>query len=278
MVAGLVAGLAVPGFAQAQKKPEDKCGRTSATGYSDTPILPRQTWRVHDIERPKPQMVTPGEGLGFVKPPSDAVVLFDGKDLSKWYTSGRGKDRDKISEAGWKVENGYMEVEGRTGTIFTKEEFGDIQLHIEWASPGEVCGTSQWRGNSGVLLMGFYEIQVLDSWVNPTYADGQAGSIYGQWPPLVNASRKPGVWQAYDIIFEAPKFDGRKLLKPAYMTIFHNGVLMQHRQEVTGRMTHKLVGVYTPHGEKGPLGLQDHDTAARFRNIWVRPLKDYDQK
>jgi hypothetical protein len=216
-------------------------------------------------------VVTPAAQPG--GPPSDAIVLFDGKDLSQWLQNFQGT----VREPRWKVENGYMEIVGRTGTIFTKEKFGDCQLHIEWAAPAEIEGSGQWRGNSGVLLMNRYEIQVLDSFDNPTYADGQAGAIYGQWPPLVNASRKPGEWQSYDIVFEAPRFEGEKLIKPAYVTVFHNGVLVHHRQEIIGRMAHRVVGTYAPHGPEEPLALQDHDTPVRYRNIWIRRLGKYDE-
>jgi hypothetical protein len=216
-------------------------------------------------------MVTPGATPG--APPSDAIVLFDGKDLSKWVGMKGGKE---VPPA-WKVENGYFEVVSKAGTIYTREKFGDCQLHIEWAAPAQVRNESQDRGNSGVLFMGQYEIQVLDSFNNMTYADGQAGAIYGQWPPLVNASRKPGEWQAYDIVFEAPKFEGGKLVKPAYFTVFHNGVLLHNRKEVTGRMAHRVVGTYEPHEAEMPLGLQDHDQPVRYRNIWIRRLGGYDQ-
>ena len=199
LAAGLIANYRL---AVAQQQPEDPCSRTSATGYDDTPYLPGQKWRVHDIGRPQPSLVTPGEVALPVPPPSDAIVLFDGADLSEWQQRGkRGEERGKIMEPRWKVANGYMEVASGTGPIFTREKFGDIQLHVEWAAPAEVCGSSQWRGNGGVMIMGLYEIQVLDSIDNPTYADGQAGSIYGQWPPLVNASRKRGQWQSFDIVF-----------------------------------------------------------------------------
>ncbi len=250
-------------FAQARKK-----GRTAPLGYSDTPVLPGQKWKVHDIDRPRPKLVTPGAAYG--QPPSDAIVLFDGKDLSKW----EAPMKSGAKPAAWKVENGYMEC--TNGPLVTKEKFGDIQLHLEWAAPAEIDGTSQWRGNSGILLMNVYEIQVLDSFNNPTYADGQAGAIYAQWPPLVNASRKPGEWQAYDIIFEAPKFEGEKLVKPGYVTVMHNGILLHHRKEIGGRMSHRVVGKYLPHGAEEPLGLQNHDTSVRYRNIWVRRLKGYD--
>jgi hypothetical protein len=271
-IASLVTIIALISSAQ-QPSAERPKGRKSEIGYKDTAILPGQKWRVHDIDRPHPRLVTPGAQFGM--PPSDAIVLFDGKDLSKWLMAKRG---GAVVPPTWIVKDGYMEAPHNAGSIFTKEKFGDIQLHIEWAAPAEVDGTSQWRGNSGVLLMNRYEIQVLDSWNNPTYADGQAGAIYGQWPPLVNASRKPGEWQSYDIVFEAPKFEGEKLVKPAYATVFHNGVLLHHKKEIIGRMAHRVVGTYAPHGPEEPFGLQDHDTATRFRNIWVRRLTDYDQK
>ncbi|HXG34742.1 MAG TPA: DUF1080 domain-containing protein [Bryobacteraceae bacterium] len=249
--------------------------RTSPPGYEDTPVLPGQKWRVHDLHRPHPPVVAPGARAG--DPPSDAIVLFDGKDLSQWVQRGRGVDRGKLVSPRWKVENGYMEVVGGTGDLVTKEKFGDCQLHIEWAAPAEIDGSGQWRGNSGVLLMSRYEIQVLDSWENPTYADGQAGAIYGQWPPLVNPARKPGQWQSFDIVFEAPRFEGDQLVKPAYVTVFYNGVLVHHRQEIIGRMAHRRVGTYAPHGPEEPLALQDHDTKVRYRNIWIRRLKGYEQ-
>jgi hypothetical protein len=251
----------------AQPKPQ----RTSPLGYEDTPFLPGQKWRVHDIKRPIPRVVTPASEPG--RAPSDAVVLFDGKSLSNWV----GRLKGQTVQPGWKLGNGYMEVAGRAGDLLTKEKFGDAQFHIEWAAPAVIDGSSQWRGNSGVLLMSRYEIQVLDSYDNPTYADGQAGAIYGQYPPLVNASRKPGEWQTFDIVFEAPRFEGEKLVKPAYVSVFHNGVLMHHRQEIIGRMAHRQVGTYAPHGPEEPLMLQDHDTPVRYRNIWVRRLRGYDQ-
>jgi hypothetical protein len=159
------------------------------------------------------------------------------------------------------------------GSINTKEKFGDMQLHLEWASPAQVEGKSQDRGNSGVLLMGRYEIQVLDSFDNPTYADGQAAAIYGQTPPLVNASRKPGEWQTYDIFFEAPRFDAGKLTRPAYVTVVHNGVVVQNHSEITGRTPHAQVGTYAPHAAEESLQLQNHHEAVRYRNIWVRRLQ-----
>lgn len=251
--------------------------RTAPLGYSDTPVIPGQKWRVHDIDRPRPRTVTPGAQYG--QPPSDAIVLFDGKDLSKWQEIGkRGANRGKVIPAAWTVRDGYMESPHDGGDIFTKDKFGDVQLHLEWAAPKVIDGTSQWRGNSGVLLMNRYEIQVLDSWENPTYADGQAGAIYGWWPPLVNAARKPGEWQTYDIFFEAPKFSGDQIIKPAYVTVVHNGVLLHHHQEIGGPMAHRVVRPYQKHDPEEPLGLQNHDTLVRYRNIWIRKLTPYDSK
>lgn len=255
---------------------QTKKNRTSPVGYSDTPVLPNQKWRVHDITRPHPPVVTPGAKPG--DPPSDAIVLFDGKDLSKWMTTvKKGPNKGQPAAPGWKLQNGYVEVVGNSGDLITKEKFGDAQYHIEWAAPADIDGTSQWRGNSGILLMSRYEIQVLDSWNNPTYADGQAGAIYGQYPPLANAVRKPGEWQSYDIFFEAPKFEGDKLVKPGYVTVVLNGVLLHHHKEIVGAMAHKVVGTYTPHAAEEPFALQDHDTNVRYRNIWVRRIGAYDQ-
>lgn len=270
--AGIVLTLAAAGaafLALAQDKPK---GRTAPLGYSDTPVIPGQKWKVHDIDRPRPRIVTPGAQYG--QPPSDAVVLFDGKDLSKWQNNRRGQ----LTEAKWKVANGAVECVGGTGDLVSKEKFGDAQYHIEWAAPTEVDGTSQWRGNSGILIMSRYEVQVLDSFNNPTYADGQAGAIYGWWPPLVNPTRKPGEWQAYDIIFQAPRFDGGKLSKPAYVTVMLNGVVLHHHQEIGGPMAHRVVRPYEAHPAEEPLSLQDHDTKVRYRNIWVRRLGGYDQQ
>jgi hypothetical protein len=274
----LIGCLLVGGLLLAQQ-PKDPCARTAATGYSDTPVIPGQKWKVHDIDRPHPPRVTAGGPALPVAPPSDAIVLFDGKDFSHWIQRGkRGADKGKEMEPRWKIENGYMEVTRDTGSIFTKEKFGDVQMHIEWAAPPEVCGSSQWRGNGGVMMMGMYEIQILDSIDNPTYADGTAGSIYGQWPPLVNASRRRGEWQSFDIVFEAPKFDGDKLVKPAYLTLFHNGVLVHHRQKIIGPVAHRKWREYQAHEAELPILLQDHGVPVRMRNIWVRRLKGYDQQ
>ena len=263
--------LATAGYVAAQSK-QSKKGRTSPVGYSDTPMLPGQKWKVHDIERPRPPVVTSEPAGAPVPAPSDAIVLFDGRDLSKWQASKVGK----VGAPGWRVENGYVEVVGGGGDLVTRDRFGSGQYHIEWASPNPPDGTSQWRGNSGVLLMSRYEIQVLDSYNTPTYADGQAGAIYGQWPPLVNASRKPGEWQTFDIVFEAPRFEVGKLAKPGYATVFHNGVLIHHHQEIIGQMAHRIVRAYEPHEAEEPFALQDHDTPVRYRNIWVRRGRNYD--
>jgi 3-keto-disaccharide hydrolase len=249
--------------------------RTSEPGYSDTPYLPDGKWRVHDIKRPHPRSVTPGNGAA---PPSDAVVLFDGKNLSKWTSTASNRSGRPAGEPRWKVVDGYVEILPGGGDLVTKEKFGDCQLHIEWASPAAIDGSGQWRGNSGVILMSRYEIQVLDSWNNLTYADGQAGAIYGQYPPLVNASRKPGEWQSFDIVFEAPNFEAGKVAKPAYATVFHNGVLVHHRQALIGQMAHKIIKPYEPHGPEEPFMLQDHDVPVRYRNIWIRRLTPYDVK
>ncbi len=249
-------------------------GQNHDLGFKDTPILPGLPYHVHDSDRPRPKVVTPGAQCGAA--PSDAIVLFDGKDLSKW-TSGASPITHKGGGAPeWKVENGYVEGVPNTGDLITKDKFGDCQLHVEWASPVQIEGNSQARGNSGVLMMGRYELQVLDSYNNPTYADGQAGAIYGQWPPLVNPARKTGEWQVYDIIFEAPRFEGEKLVKPAYFTVLMNGVLLHNHQASMGTMAYRQVAKYQAHGPEEPLVLQNHNSKVRYRNIWIRPVGKYD--
>jgi hypothetical protein len=222
------------------------------------------TWAQHDPKRPAPKVVDPGPAGGV---PADAVVLFDGKDLSRW------RSQKDAGPARWKVENGSFEVAKGTGGIETVQPFGDCQLHVEWSSPRPAVGEGQDRGNSGVFLMGRYEVQILDSYQSATYPDGQAGSIYGQNPPLVNPTRAPGEWQAYDIVFHGPRFDAAgKLLQPATVTVFLNGVLVQDHFELSGPSAHKERPPYAPHPTKLPIGLQDHGHPVRFRNIWIREL------
>lgn len=256
-------------YAQSKQGPK-KSGGGGELGYSDTPQLPNQKWKVHDIDRPHPRSVTPGARVG--DPPSDAVVLFNGKDLSKWRNRRKGRDGGGLTDARWKVADGYVEVTGGTGDLVSTDKFGDCQIHLEWVTPPVVKGRGQLRGNSGVLIMERYEVQVLDSWNNPTYADGGAGSIYGQWPPLVNAARQPGEWQVYDIVFEAPRFENGKVVKQANATVFLNGVVLHHRQEFIGPMAHRIVKQYEAHAPTESLALQDHGDPVRYRNIWVRAL------
>ncbi len=243
---------------------------SSRPGYTDTPFIPGSRYRVHDPERLHPRVVTPGTGSSGGQgdsPPSDAVVLFDGTSLSGWESLDG-------SAAGWKLSGGYMETANSAGNIRTKSGFGDCQLHLEWAAPLQVEGDSQGRGNSGVFMMGIYEIQVLDCYDNPTYADGSTAAIYGQSPPLVNACRKPGEWQTYDIIWLGPRFEGSELSRLAHATVLFNGIVVHHNREVLGKTGHKILPVYAPHPETGPLMLQDHHNPVRFRNIWYRPLAD----
>lgn len=238
-----------------------------APGFRDTPMLPGGKWRVHDADRPQPEVVTPGATPGV--PPSDAVILFDGRSLDSWQPTG----------AAWTLQDGVLTVPPRTGgkdsTLVSRQSFGDVQLHLEFRSPTPPTKSSQDRGNSGIWFMERYEIQILDGYENPTYADGTVGAIYGWKPPLVNASRKSGEWQSYDIVFERPRFSPEgKLLRPAYITAFLNGVLVQNRQPWLGTTIWREVAKYEPHGDAAPIQLQDHDSAVSFRNIWVRPLPE----
>ncbi len=233
----------------------------AADAKKDQPLTPGGKWRPHDMARPRPPVVTPAPAGAPVPAPADAEILFDGKDLSKWTRDARGNDPDKSKTPSWKIENGCAEVVPGRGGISTRDKFGDVQLHIEWATPSEVKGNSQGRGNSGVLLHGIGEVQILDSYDNDTYPDGQAGAIYGKYPPLVNASRKPGEWQTYDIIVQLAKLDDKgKRIAPMKLTVFHNGVLVQHAAELDST------------AREWSFGLQDHLNPMRFRNIWVRKL------
>jgi len=242
-------------------------------GYKDTPMIPGTTWHVHDGDRPQPRIVTPGATFSHMAPaPSDATVLFDGKDLSKFQLADGQAPK-------WKVENGYMEVVGRSGSIRTRDKFADFQLHLEFATPAKVEGNSQGRGNSGILFNGIYEVQVLDSYNNKTYPDGQCGGLYGQTPPLVNACKPPGQWQSYDIIFESPRWDDSgKIAKRANVTVIQNGVVLHHKREYLGTTPHRANGNYNrPHPPEVFIELQDHGNPMRFRNIWLRSLGEYDK-
>lgn len=225
-----------------------------------------QEWPLHSTERPRPPVVDPGPAGPPAPIPSDAIVLFDGTDLSAWEKQGGG-------EPGWRAADGVAEIVAGAGDIQTRRAFGDVQLHIEWASPSPARHSGQDRGNSGVFFMTHYEVQILDSYDNDTYPDGQAAALYGQYPPLVNASRPPGEWQTYDIIFRRPRFaqDG-SLTEPARITVFHNGALVHDNAALMGRTADKRRAEYASHADALPLSIQDHDSPVRFRSIWIRPL------
>ena len=220
--------------------------------------------KLTEVWNPVPRVVTPGKTAADA--PSDAVILFDGKDFTNWQNYNGG-------EVKWKLDNNVMTVVPGTTDIKTKQEFGDCQLHIEWRSPTEVKGDGQGRGNSGIYLMGHYELQVLDSYKNPTYSNGQAGSIYKQYMPLVNACRPPGEWQSYDVIFIAPRFNADSTLKSAArITVFQNGVLIQNNVSLWGNTAYIGIAKYEMHADKMPLLLQNHGDAVSYRNIWIREL------
>jgi hypothetical protein len=237
-------------------------------GYTDTPKIPGTPWVVHDPFRPQPYQINPGTISPINNPgtpPSDAIVLFDGSNLDAWQNNKGGDPK-------WVLGDGYFECRKKSGTIRTKQKFGSVQLHIEWAAPSQVKGSSQGRGNSGVFLAGLYEVQVQDNYDNLTYPDGQASSLYGFRPPRVNVTRPPGEWQSYDIVFEMPEFDKGKLSKKAKITVLHNGVVTQHGVDIPGILGHKKTQPYRDHGP-GHIQLQDHGNPVRYRNIWVRELK-----
>ena len=225
-------------------------------------------WRIHDPDRPLPPVVNPGPDTALSRPiPTDAVVLFDGSDLQAW-------ERSEGGDPGWKVENGYMEIVGGSGSIRTRQAFGSCQLHAEFRMPDPPEGEGQGRGNSGVFLMDLYEVQILDCFENETYADGMSAAVYGQYPPLVNACRPPGQWQSYDIIFYRPLFDDEgEVARKARMTIFHNDVLVHDAAELTGPTAWRERPPYEAHPARLPLSLQDHGYPVRFRNIWIREIE-----
>jgi hypothetical protein len=230
-------------------------------------VASAQTWDVHSMARPKPPVVAPAPAGAPVPPPADAIVLFDGRDLAQWRSAGDASAR-------WRIVDGAVEVVRGSGSISTVRSFGDVQLHLEWRAAAPPRADGQSRSNSGVFLMGRYEVQVLDSYQNETYADGQAAALYGQHPPLVNASRAPGEWQTYDIVFRRPRFaaDGT-VAEPARITMFHNGVLVHDAAAFTGATAHMRRATYEPHEDRLPLSLQDHGDPVQFRNIWVRDLE-----
>jgi hypothetical protein len=230
-------------------------------GYTDTARQPWSKWRVHDPDRPLPKKIDPGrpstpQQVGTA--PSDAIVLFDGRDMSRWQA------------AEWTIDQGCL-VAGK-GNLVSKQEFGDCQLHVEWQAPNPPVGAAFNRGNNGVQFLRAIEVQVFDSYTQKLYADGGAASIYAQTPPAVNACRRPGEWQTYDIVFIAPRFKDGRLAAPARITLLHNGVLMHHNQEVYGRTGHAEVGDYQGIQPTGPITLLAHHNPVRFRNLWIRPL------
>jgi len=240
--------------------------------------LPGQKWLVHDHSRPQPRKVTPGRPIPTMSAPSDAIVLFDGKDLSKWNAASfgrRGAAPAPVTEPQWKIVDGHAEMRGG---IVTKESFGDIQLHLEWTTPpvDDPTRVGQQRGNSGIVFMGRYEVQVLSGYDNPTYADGGVGAIYGVYPPMVNPCLPEGQWNSFDFVFEAPKFDGDKLVKPAFLTLFFNGVMVHNRAQFLGSTAREPIASYTPHEPELPFQLQGHVGPAWYRNIWVRRILGYD--
>lgn len=252
-------------------------------GFTDTPLLPGGQWHQHDPNRPQPPVVTPGASFSQgAPPPSDAEVLFDGTDLSKWQGGLERNPNWPDQPATWKVQDGYLEVSPPDGTdIRTREKWKNFQLHIEWASPESPSGHGQARGNSGIEINGMYEIQVLDSYHDQTYPDGQAAALYGQAPPLVNAAKPPGQWQTYDIIWESPLWnDQNELTQKARVTVIHNGVVVQYRAEFIGRsegigdgVPYKGKPFYQPHDPAVFIQLQNHHSnPVRYRNIWIRNL------
>lgn len=255
----LLASLALAGAALGPA-PDDKLVKGKdgkAVGYTDTPMLPwAPSFHKHDPDRPLPRKVSAVAVTSAA--PSDALVLFDGKDVSKWKPTQ------------WRLEGDALVAVG--GDLESRDGFGDCQLHLEWAAPAPPQGEQMNRGNSGVFMMGRYEIQIFDSYTEAIYADGSAAAVYGETPPLVNATGAPGQWQSYDIFFTRPRFQDGKLTAPARLTMLHNGVLVHLDTQIHGPVSHRTIAGYAPHGEKEPLKLQFHGNPVRFRNIWIRPL------
>jgi hypothetical protein len=256
------------GNALAQEPAASPSPKPPEHAHAPAPYLPGGKWHVNDMKRPAPPVVTPGSFSSpeaAAKPPSDAIVLFDGTDTSQW-------ESVKGGPAPWKIEDGAMVTS--ESDIQTKQKFGDLQIHVEYAEPTPPEGTSQGRGNSGIFLMGLFEIQVLDNYNNPTYPDGQAGAVYAQTPPMANACRPPGEWQVYDIAFTAPRLDSRNNVStPGYATVFHNGVLVQNHTAIMGPTgPGRLTDYHSVHVSEGPLRLQFHHDPVRYRSVWVRPL------
>ena len=237
----------------------------TVVGYGDTPHLPwAPEWRKHDPNRPWPPRITPGEPCcpdsPAFGPPEDAIVLFDGSDTDMWAPNE------------WEIENGELVAYG--DDIVTRDSFGDCQLHVEWSAPDPPRGAPGDQGNSGVFMMSRYEIQILDSYNLPMYADGIAGAVYGETPPMAHPMRPPGEWNEFDILFTAPVFEDGEVLKPATLTMFFNGLLVHYNTVIHGPVSHRTIREYEPHGAKEPLSLQEHNNPVRFRNIWIRPLDD----
>ncbi len=260
-LAVVIAGTGVASAADDRAWAKDGSG---VYGYRDSPIQPWSGYHVHDPDRPAPVRVDvgPGPQHAVARPPSDALVLFDGKDLAAWHKTT------------WRVVDGC--IEATQGELTTRESFGDCQIHLEWLAPAGFQGPWYNQGNSGVNLMGLYEIQIFDSYNEKIYPDGMAGAIYGQTPPLVNACRPPGQWQTFDLVFIAPRFagaEGDRLVRPARVTVLHNGVLVQHDEEIHGEVAHRSLPAYTKKVSEGPLSLGAHSCPVRFRNIWVRPIR-----
>ena len=235
-------------------------------GYRDTPVIPGQKWRVHDANRPRPKVIDPGKHIPLTRPAEAKVLLGEDGKLGAWTQGGR--------DIVWKWMGAALQVQPGTGDIFSREEFGDLQLHMEFRTPEKVVSSCQGRGNSGVYLMGVFEVQILDSYQNLSYADGQCGALYGQCPPRVNASRGPGEWQSYDIFFTRPRYDGDQVVEPARVTVLHNGVLIHNQQAFMGPTRHLSLTDYNGYqATKGPIKIQDHGNLMQFRNIWVVDLE-----